>query len=71
MNLKKRVEELERRSFSEPLIVRFIDRDGKERSGSVDDLEKYGADFVRVVSGTSLSDVDRVLDFIAPDSVIE
>lgn len=71
MNIKRRIEELERRSFSEPLIVRFIDQDGKERTGNVNDLEKCGVDFVRVVSGTSLSDVDRVLDFIAPDSVIE
>lgn len=72
MNIKRRIEELERRSFLEPLIVRFIDRDGKERTGNVDDLEKCGVDFVRVVSGTSLEDVDRVLNFIAPNgSVIE
>lgn len=72
MNLKKRVEELERRSFLEPLTVRFIDRDGKERTGNVDDLERNGVDFVCVVSGTSLEDVDRVLSFIAPNgSVID
>lgn len=72
MSIKKRIAELERRSFSEPLIVRFIDRDGKERSGNVDDLERNGVDFICVVSGTSLEDVDRVLSFIAPNgSVIE
>ena len=72
MNLKKRVEELERRSFSEPLLVRFIDKDRKEKTGTVDDLEEHGCDFICVVSGTSLEDVDRVLSFIAPNgSVIE
>ena len=62
--LYKRLREMELRTNGDPLRVQFIDQAGVERIGSVDDLESCGGDFVRVVAGSSLKDLDRILTTI-------
>lgn len=61
LNLNKRLRALQLLVNGDPLVVRFKDQAGVDRVGSVDDLVKQDGDFVKVISGSSLKDVDRIL----------
>lgn len=45
----------------EPLIVLAEMADGSQKEMTVSELERTGAFFVRVISGNSLKEVDRIL----------
>lgn len=66
-----RLEELEKRHLQDPLIVIAELPDTKElKKMTVAEMLETGSGFVRVVSGSSLTDLDKILDSIAT-SVIE
>jgi len=66
-----RLEELEKRHLQDPLIVIAELPDTKElQKMTVAEMLETGSGFVRVVSGSSLTDLDKILDSIAT-SVIE
>ncbi len=67
-NIQARLVKLEGRIPS-GLIILIELADGTTVEGSVSDLERLhsqGASFKRVVSGTSITDVDRILEVIIP-----
>lgn len=67
-----RLEELEKRHLQNPLIVIAELPDTKElQKMTVAEMLETGSGFVRVVSGSSLTDLDKILDSIAAQSVIE
>ena len=66
-----RLEELEKRHLQDPLIVIAELPDTNElKKMTVAEMLETGSGFVRVVSGSSLTDLDKILDSIAT-SVIE
>lgn len=66
-----RLEELEKRHLQDPLIVIAELPDTKElQKMTVAEMLETGSGFVRVVSGSSLTDLDKILESIAT-SVIE
>lgn len=66
-----RLEELEKRHLQDPLIVIAELPDTKElQKMTVAEVLETGSGFVKVVSGSSLTDLDKILDSIAT-SVIE
>ncbi len=66
-----RLEELEKRHLQDPLIVIAELPDTKElQKMTVAEMLETGSGFVKVVSGSSLTDLDKILDSIAT-SVIE
>ena len=67
-----RLEELEKRHLQDPLIVIAELPDTNElKKMTVAEMLETGSGFVRVVSGSSLTDLDKILDSIAAQSVIE
>ena len=66
MSIKRRIEVLESEALIKPLVVLYIDRNGNECKGSVEDMEKNGADFIRILSGSDLHEAERVLKFVTP-----
>lgn len=57
-----RLELLEARRRADPLIILTVDSDGNEIKSTVSEmLETGNIGFVRVLSGSSLSDLDRIL----------
>jgi hypothetical protein len=66
-----RLEELEKRHLQDPLIVIAELPDTKElQKMTVAEMLETGSGFVKVVSGSSLTDLDKILESIAT-SVIE
>lgn len=66
-----RLEELEKRHLQDPLIVIAELPDTNElKKMTVAEMLETGSGFVKVVSGSSLTDLDKILDSIAT-SVIE
>lgn len=66
-----RLEELEKRHLQDPLIVIAELPDTHElHKMTVAEMLETGSGFVRVVSGSSLTDLDKILNSIA-NSVIE
>ena len=62
--MKTRIMRLEQRARAlsgEPLLVLYQTPDGAEHKGSVDDMIRAGGNFVRVLSGSRLKDIDKML----------
>ena len=66
MSIQKRLESLEAAALIQPGTVLYIDKNGNECKGSVEDMEKNGADFIRILSGSDLHEAERVLKFVTP-----
>ena len=67
----RRVQEFADSKRGKRLKVLFRCPDGTETTGSVDDLIESQGEFLRVLSGNSLEDVDTLLKYEVPDCVIE
>lgn len=64
--IKSRLDSL--RKFAErfrgqQIVFLYRTPDGKERRGSIDDLISDDGAFIRVLSGSRLSDLDRMLEY--------
>lgn len=64
--IKSRLDSL--RKFAErfrgqQIVFLYRAPDGKERRGSIDDLISDDGAFIRVLSGSRLSDLDRMLEY--------
>ena len=57
-----RLEQRARAVAGVPLVVLYRLEDGTERKGTVEDMIRAGGLFVSVLSGNSLTDVDKILD---------
>lgn len=57
-----RLEQRARAVAGVPLVVRYRLEDGTECKGTVEDMIRAGGLFVSVLSGNSLTDVDKILD---------
>ena len=68
-DLMKRLSKLERERLEEPLIVLATTPTG-ETVVTVDEMIQKGFGFCRVISGSSLADLDRILSYMCPTSVI-
>lgn len=66
----KRLSILERERLQEPLIVLAKLPTGEEKPMSVDDMIKNKGDFVRVLNGSSLTDLDKILKLMYDKAVI-
>ena len=65
-NLKARIEHI--RTFMEDclgkqLIFLYRTPDGKEKRGNIDDLIADNGEFLRVLSGNQLEDLDKMLNY--------
>ena len=56
-----RLELLEARRRADPLIILTVDGFGNEKKSTVSEMLQNDLGFVRVVGGSSLSDLDRLL----------
>ena len=71
-NAVARLEELEKRHLQDPLIViAELPETNELKKMTVAEMLETGSGFVKVVSGSSLTDLDKILDSIAAQSVIE
>lgn len=67
-----RIEELEKLYSNDPLIVLAELPDSNElQKMTVAEMLERGGGFVRVVSGSSLKDLDKILETMAKNAVIE
>ena len=48
-----------------------LDEHGQERMLSIDEFERVQGEFIRVTSGHSLRDLDRLLELILPAGAVE
>lgn len=60
-SLLTRIELLETSRRSDPLIILTVDGFGNEKKSTVSEMLQNDLGFVRVVGGSSLSDLDRLL----------
>ena len=60
-SLLTRIELLEASRRSDPLIILTVDGFGNEKKSTVSEMLQNDLGFVRVVGGSSLSDLDRLL----------
>lgn len=62
-DLRKRLERLEAHYLVEPMTVLCVTVEGAEILTSVDEMIRIRADFRCVKHGSSLADLDKILDY--------
>lgn len=65
----KRLNQLEQRQ-PQHIIVRAKDQDENVRKMSVDELITTKSEFMGVISGSRVTDLDAILEYVMPDCVI-
>lgn len=70
MNILKRLQELEKRQ-PRHMTVRAKDPGGNVREMTVGEMIDTKSDWMGVISGDRLSDVVKILDYVAPGCVID
>lgn len=68
--MDKRLRELEKVK-QDMLTILCLDEHGQERMLSIDEFERVQGEFIRVTSGHSLRDLDRLLELILPAGAVE
>ena len=64
-DIEKRLKKLENERLIEPLVVLAATPTGEEKAMPVDEMIEKGYGFCRVVAGSSLTDLDKILNHIA------
>lgn len=69
-NIKKRLEELERRCRPDPLLV-IVEKDGESDIMTATECIERGLGFDRVYSGGNLRDLDKLLNYMKEEAFKE
>ena len=69
-NIRKRLEELERRHHPEPMLV-IAEKDGESNIMTATECIEKGLGFDRVYSGGNLRDLDKLLNYMKEEAFKE
>ena len=67
----KELEKKVNRIRPQRLVVLALTQEGVEKGMGIDELIETNSEFIRVLQGNDLSDVDALLRYEVPDCVIE
>ena len=70
-SIKARLQKVSERGYGNTLLVLAEMPDGHRKEMTVDEMLQRGCNFIRVVSGNSLSDLDKLLQFARDEAYKE